>query len=88
MLKKMCRWLGGQIGYLLYALALLVLLLWLLFPQEAFHRLLVQHINNAYPQLNWQMESMTLQMTKGLTLRGIEGYAAWYKGNKPLVRVD
>ncbi len=87
MLKRMCRWLGGPFGYLFYTLALLVLLLWLLFPKEACHRYVVQSINNAYPLLNWQVQSMTLQITEGITLKGIEGYDA-RDTKKPLVRVD
>ena len=87
MLKKMCRWLGGGIGYLLYTLALLLLLLWLLFPEETFRRLLVQSLNTACPQLRWQVRSMTLQIPEGITLRVIEGYDVWDK-EKPLVRVD
>ncbi len=87
MLKRMCRWLGGPFGYLFYTLALLVLLLWLLFPKEACHRYVVQSINNSYPLLNWQVQSMTLQLTEGITLKGIEGYDA-RDTKKPLVRVD
>ena len=87
MLKRMCRWLGGCIGYLLYTLALLVLLLWLLFPKETCHRLLVQYINNAYPLLSWQVHSMTLRIPEGLTLKGIGGYEPG-DTKKPMVYVD
>ncbi|MBV5316819.1 MAG: type II secretion system protein GspN [Desulfobulbaceae bacterium] len=87
MLNKVCRWLGGWIGYLLFALALLLLFLWLLFPKEALPRLLVQYLNGAYPQLNWQIQSMTLRMPEGLRLGGIEGCEAQDK-KKPWVRVD
>jgi len=87
MLKRTCRWLGGRIGYLLYTLALLVLLLWLLFPKETCRRLLVQYINNAYPLLSWQVQSMTLRIPEGLILKGIEGYEPG-DTKKPLVGVD
>lgn len=64
-----------------------MLLLWLLFPKETCHRLLIQYINDAYPLLNWQVQSMTLQIPEGVTLKGIEGYEPG-DTKKPLVCVD
>ncbi len=87
MLKKTCGWLGRCAGYLLYILALLALLLWLIFPKETCKRLLVQYLNSAFPQLSWQVQSITLQIPEGVTLMGIEGYEA-RDARKPQVRVD
>jgi type II secretion system protein N len=82
-----CGWLCGCFGYLFNALALLALLLWLLFPEEACLRLLVRYINNACPLLSWQVQSMSLRIPEGLIMRGIEGYGA-RDAKTPLVRVE
>jgi len=87
MLKKFCGRLGGWFGYLVFTLGLLLLFLWLLFPQEALPRLLVQYLNAAYPQLRWQIRSISLQFPEGLRLGGLEGYGV-RETNKPWLRVD
>lgn len=87
MRKKIYRWLGGYFGYLLYTLALLVVLLWLLFPEEALRSLLVQYLNATYPELNWRVQSITRKIPEGVMAGMIEGYEA-QDNKKPLVRVD
>jgi len=87
MLKKVGKWLGSCMGYLLYTLALLLLLLWVFFPQEPLRRLLVQYLNNASPGLSWQVQAITLQVPEGIIVAGIKGYGAQDK-NQPLVQVD
>jgi len=87
MLIKFFRRLGGWFGYLFFALLLLVFFLWLLFPKEALPRLLVQYLNGAYPQLSWQIRSVSWQFPEGVRLGGIEGYGV-QETNKPRLRVD
>jgi len=87
MLRKACKGLVAITGYLCYALVLLVLLLWLLLPKEAVKRSLVQYLNGTYPQLRWQVQSLNLHISEGVTLRGIEGYEV-QDTKRPQVRVD
>ncbi len=87
MLKTVGKWLVSCIGYMLYTLALLLLLLWLFFPKDTLRGHLVQYLNGAYPGLRWQVQSLTLHVPAGITVAGIKGYAA--QGNlKPLVQFD
>jgi type II secretion system protein N len=87
MLKKTLRGLGGCIGYLLYAVGLGVLLLWLLFPHEALRRYLEESLNRVSPELRWQVEAVGLDVPAGLTLRAIEGFEQG-DGKNPLLRID
>jgi type II secretion system protein N len=87
MLKKMCIWLGGRIGYLLYTLIVLVVFLWLLFPEASLHRLIVRALNNISPDVTWQMDSAVLRMPGHLVLETIAGYDA-DEAQQPLVRID
>ena len=47
MLRKTLGWAGRSVGYLLYAIGLIAVLLWLLFPQEAVRRYLEASLNRA-----------------------------------------
>jgi type II secretion system protein N len=87
MLKKMCIWLGGRIGYLLYTLIVLAVFLWLLFPEASLHRLIVRALNNISPDVTWQMDSAVLRMPGHLVLETIAGYDA-DEAQQPLVRID
>jgi type II secretion system protein N len=87
MLKKVCGWLGGGLGYLLYVTGVLVLLVWLLFPKEAMRRFVEESLGRACPELRWQAATVALEMPAGLMLRMIEGYGT-REDKKPLVRVD
>jgi type II secretion system protein N len=87
MLKKTLRGLGSCIGYLLYAVGLGVLLLWLLFPHEAMRRYLEKSLNRVSPELRWQVEAVGLDIPAGLTLRAIEGFEQG-DGKNPLLRID
>jgi type II secretion system protein N len=88
MLKKVCAWLIGRLGYILYTLVLVVVLLWTFFPKEGANRWIVRYLNSTYPQLNWQVQSIVLQLPEGLILGGLEGYEALDNKKKPLIRVD
>jgi len=87
MLKRACKWLGSCMGYLFYTLVLLLLLLWVFFPKEPLRQLLVQYLNGAYPGLSWQVQSLSLPVSEGITVVGIKGYGAQDK-NQPLVQTD
>jgi hypothetical protein len=87
MLIKIVQWLGSCVGYLLYALGLVVLLLWLLFPHEAVRLYLEESLNRVSSELRWQVEAIGLDFPVGLTLRAIEGYGHGEK-NKRLLRID
>lgn len=71
---------------MLYALVLLLLALWFLFPRETLRRQLVQYLDNAYPRLNWQVQSIVLQIPEGIVLQGVKGYGK--QTNTPLVHLD
>jgi type II secretion system protein N len=87
MLKKICGRLAGCLGYLLYAVGLLGLLLWLLFPREPLHRLLVRFLNTSLPACSWQVQAIEWRIFEGVTLRAVEGYEP-REEKKPLVRLD
>lgn len=87
MLKKVCIWLGGRIGYLLYTLIVLAVFLWLLFPAASLHRLIVRALNNISPDVTWQMDSADLRMPGHLVLETIAGYDA-DEAQQPLVQID
>lgn len=74
-----------SIGYLAYTLGALALLLWLLFPEEALRRSLVGHLNGAWPELQWRLRSVTLEMPAVLRLEALEGYGA---ADRPMIRLD
>ncbi|WP_319588007.1 type II secretion system protein GspN [uncultured Desulfobulbus sp.] len=87
MLRKALGWVGRSVGYLLYALGLIGLLLWLLFPQEAVRRYLEASLNRVSPTLRWQIEGVALEIPEGLTLRAIGGYEKG-EGKIPLLRIN
>jgi len=87
MLKKAWRWLATGIGYLLYGTALLVILLWLLFPQETVRRHLEESLGRVCPDQRWQVGAVALDLSAGLTIRAIAGSERG-KEDKPLVRIE
>lgn len=87
MVKKMCIWLGGRVGYLLYTLLLLVLFLWLLFPEASVQRLSVRTLNTLSPDMSWQIDSVALRFPGTLVFEAITGYDAVEAG-QPLVQID
>lgn len=87
MLKKVCLWLGGAIGYLLYGLTVLVILLWLLFPRETIRRFIEQSVHGLVPDVRWQIGRLRLDLPGGLLLEGIEGFGAEDDTTR-LIRID
>ena len=87
MITRALTWLLAKCGYVVYTLAALVLVLWLLFPKEKVQRLVVQGLNATMPNLVWQVQALDLGISTGVQLRSIEGFEP---GNttKPLVRID
>lgn len=87
MLRKILGWAGRSVGYLLYAVGLIALLLWLLFPQEAVRRYLEASLNRVSPNLRWQIEAVALEIPDGFLLQAIEGYEKG-EGKIPLLRIS
>ncbi|MBM9536049.1 type II secretion system protein GspN [Desulfobulbus alkaliphilus] len=87
MVKKACIWLAGRISYLLYTLLLLVLFLWLLFPEASVQRLSVRALNTLSPNMTWQMDSAALRLPGTLIFAAMTGYNA-DEARQTLVRVD
>ncbi len=87
MVKKVCFWLGGRVGYLLYTMLLLALFLWLLFPETAVQRLSVRALNTLSPDMTWQMGSAALHQPGTLVFEAITGYHA-DDVRQPLVQID
>ena len=87
MLKKAWRWAAASFGYLLYGTALLVVLLWLLFPKETVRRHLEESLSRACPDQRWQVGAVALDLSAGLTIRAIAGSERG-KENKPLVQIE
>lgn len=87
MLKKAWRWAAVSFGYLLYGTALLVVLLWLLFPKETVRRHLEESLSRACPDQRWQVGAVALDLSAGLIIRAIAGSERG-KENKPLVQIE
>jgi type II secretion system protein N len=87
MLRKALGWAGRSVGYLLYAVGLIALLLWLLFPQEAVRQYLEAALNRVSPNLRWQIEAVALEIPDGFMLQVIEGYEKG-EGKIPLLRIN
>ena len=87
MLRKTLGWAGRSVGYLLYAIGLIALLLWLLFPQEAVRRYLEASLSRVSPNLRWHIEAVALEIPDGLVLQVVEGYEKG-EGKIPLVRIN
>jgi len=87
MLKNVSGWLGRSLGYLLYGIGVLALLLWLLFPKETVRRSLEEVLGSMWPELRWQVGTVALAMPARLTLRAIEGYRKG-EDRSPLVQVS
>lgn len=87
MLAKVCRWLGGAIGYLLYGLGVLTILLWLLFPRETIRRFVEQSLHGLGPDVRWQIGALRLDLPGGLHLEDIEGFGAEGETTR-LLRID
>ena len=84
MLKPAAR-VGSSLGYLAYALGVLALALWLLFPEDALRRALVDRLNAACPEMQWRVRSVRLKAPMTLIAEGIAGYGL---AETELVRVD
>ena len=73
MLRKASGWLSSCIGYLLYAMGLLVVLLWLLFPKETMRRYLDESLNRVSPESALASRGNRFGFScRGLTLQAIE----------------
>lgn len=87
MIRKTLAWLAAWIGYLVYTLAVLAVLLWLLFPQEKVRDLIVRQLNAVSPGLHWKVSTSSLRLSDGITLQAIEGYEQGTT-SKPLIRIE
>lgn len=79
--------LGALLAYLGFALGLALLFLWLLLPRQALPDLMAGALNRAWPQLRWQVRSLSLRLPEGLRLAGVEGYGTGLD-KAPQVRID
>jgi type II secretion system protein N len=70
-----------------YALGILVVLLWFLFPREAVQRLLLASASSMVPELHWRVQTVTLQWPLQLQVEHLAGYSASDE-QRPQVRVD
>lgn len=84
MLKPGRRW-ASSLGYLAYALGVLALALWLLFPEDALRRTVVDRLNAACPELQWRVRSVRMAAPLTLSAEGIAGHGS---AETELVRVD
>lgn len=87
MLNKACRRIGSGIGYLLYVVGILILLLWLLFPQETMRRSFEEGLGRLWPAMHWRIGAMAMAMPPSLVLSDVQGQDRTSE-NKPLVRCD
>ena len=87
MLNRAFRLVGSGIGYVLYVVGVLVLLLWFLFPQETMRRSLEAGLGRIWPEMHWRIGAMAVAMPPSVVLSDVQGH-----GNggdkKTLVRFD
>ncbi|MDY0390898.1 MAG: type II secretion system protein GspN [Desulfobulbus oligotrophicus] len=87
MVNRIRRWLRAGIGYLLYVTGVLVLFLWLLFPQETVRRAVEGELGQMWPASSWRVGALTFALPANLILHDVEGYDRGEQGRK-LVGID
>lgn len=87
MLMKLVRWIVASLGYLLYTLVVLGVCLWLLFPRDSLHRLLIRSLDATFVSVQWRVGTMAFAFPPAVRLDRIEGYDRDDE-KKPLVRID
>ena len=66
------RWLISLGGYLLYTLAVLVFLLWFLFPTDTVKDWFEQQLNTRYPNYDWIIDSLSIGFPARLVMTKVE----------------
>ena len=56
--NKVIRWFFSSLGYLLYTVGVVVILLWVLFPIDTVKTWLQRRLNTDYPTLIWEIKGM------------------------------
>lgn len=87
MLRKFGRWIVASLGYLFYTLVVLGACLWLLFPRDSLHRLLIRSLDTAFAPVQWRVGTLAFTLPMAVRLERVEGYGQGDE-NKPLVRID
>ncbi len=87
MLKKLGRSVVACLGYLFYILVMLGLCLWLLFPRDSLHRLLIRSLDAAFAPVQWRVGTLAFDFPLAVRLDRIEGYGL-DDDKKPLVHID
>ena len=80
MKKGFVQWLLAGLGYLVYTLAVLVVLLWVLFPVDSFRYWLQGRLSALSPGMEWKITSVKRVLPFALQLSGIsvrDRKAAW-----------
>lgn len=87
MLKRIGKGIVVGLGYVLYTLTMTGVCLWLMFPRDALHRLLVRSFDATLAPLQWRVGALAFALPVAVSLEAIEGYSRADK-QQPLVRVD
>ncbi|NLX19863.1 MAG: type II secretion system protein GspN [Desulfobulbus sp.] len=86
-MKRIRRWLSAGIGYFLYVRGVLVLFLWLLFPQETLRRAIEVELERMWPASYWRIDSLAFALPANLMLHDVEGYDRTER-NRRLLGID
>lgn len=71
MKKGFFQWVFVSLGYLVYTLMVLVVLLWVLFPAESLRLWLQARLKILYPALEWEIEAVQTALPFSLQISGI-----------------
>lgn len=85
-MKGIMRWILSVLGYGGYTVAVVLFLLWFLFPTDSFRVWLQNQLENSHPELEWKVKELRLAWPLSIVAAGIQ--AADAEAEKPLIYVE
>lgn len=70
-MNKVLRWFAASVGYLVYTVLVLLLLLWFLLPADSVRLWLQAQLNAASPDLRWEIKELHAALPAGLVATGL-----------------
>lgn len=83
-MNKVLRWLAASVGYLLYTATVLVLLLWILLPNDSLRLWLQARLNMASPAFRWEIKELHAALPAGLVATDVRLQEAGATGEELL----
>ena len=86
-MKRFVSWIVSSLGYLLYTVLVLVLMLWVLFPAENVRVWVQARLNTVHPALQWEVKGLQPSWPLSLVASGIR-LSEDGNSKQPLLQVD